>query len=635
MEFTPKKPPATFNSSTVRRNPYSTGSRNYLKKYQHRGGKAGTPHSSYGTPPRTVLQKRFSSRSEKMVTSALKALPQPEEGNTLGKWLGKKDSSPQALKRPFSAINGTENTKDPYNIFSDNEEDVFIPTRKESKSSPTSDKENSLFGPPKAGSVKVYEKENVPTELCSEQPVSSVTPPHLIGFPNYGNTCYLNSVIQSLFGLSSFLLDYRIVASHLDMAHTSLFYGLSQVLSNRMKGQVSGVKQSLKTVKENLERVDGSFSGFKMQDANEFLTRVLDTIKDEIDRCHMTTPSPDRPSGSQSLACTPNGELDEEVYLNGCTRRDPSPVKQDTVKNNDASPVKSPELETKTYCNGEGIPEEVCMENLQDLDADDVLAERIASRENAQLDTPTKHTAPEVIPKNPVKDNFEFQLLESYRCLGCEEVEGRKQEYFGLYVNLPEEGRDTIQDAISSYMSADERELKCEKCLHNQSSVVTTVTRLPRILIVQLKSTIVPRPPKQATLTVRNLSSELNVCDSKKDKEELCLTSPVKAAANVPIAIPDNEDEELQEVMRRSMNDIGGGEDDEIQQAIRLSLQELGMTYSQENQGENAEQEIEETIARSASQDDSDIENGQHTYRLMSIISHFGLTTNTGEFPQK
>lgn len=151
-----------------------------------------------------------------MVTSALKALPQPEEGNTLGKWLGKKDTSPQALKRPFSAVNGTENTKDPYNIFSDNEEDVFIPTRKESKPSPTSDKENSLFGQPKAGSVKVYgnkkkplnlsrsrlvsdispekiekaygpksyfsaEKENVPTELCNEQPVSSVTSPHLIG----------------------------------------------------------------------------------------------------------------------------------------------------------------------------------------------------------------------------------------------------------------------------------------------------------------------------------------------------------------------------------------------------------------------------------------------------------------------
>lgn len=48
--------------------------------------------------------------------------------------------------------------------------------------------------------------------------------------------------------------------------------------------------------------------------------------------------------------------------------------------------------------------------------------------------------------------------------------------------------------------------------------------------------------------------------------------------------------------MRRSMNDIGGGEDDEIQQAIRLSLQELGMTYSQENQVENAEEEVRERL---------------------------------------
>ena len=47
-----------------------------------------------------------------------------------------------------------------------------------------------------------------------------------------------------------------------------------------------------RTVKENLERIDGSFSGFKMQDANEFLTKVLDTIKDEIDTSHASQSAP-------------------------------------------------------------------------------------------------------------------------------------------------------------------------------------------------------------------------------------------------------------------------------------------------------------------------------------------------------
>lgn len=62
----------------------------------------------------------------------------------------------------------------------------------------------------------------------------------------------------------------------------------------------------------------------------------------------------------------------------------------------------------------------------------------------------------------------------------CGEVEGRSQEYFGLYMNLPEESQDSIQDAITAYMGADERELKCAKCSHNQSSVVTSITRPPR-----------------------------------------------------------------------------------------------------------------------------------------------------------
>lgn len=74
-----------------------------------------------------------------------------------------------------------------------------------------------------------------------------------------------------------------------------------------------------------------------------------------------------------------------------------------------------------------------------------------------------------------------FKLASNYEfTYSCDDVGGRKQDYFGLYVNLPEESDGSIQDALSSCMEEDERELKCESCGHGRASVVTTVTRLPR-----------------------------------------------------------------------------------------------------------------------------------------------------------
>ncbi|KAK7076772.1 hypothetical protein SK128_022077 [Halocaridina rubra] len=678
MEFTPKKQLMTaVPASAVRHNPYISGGKTYMRRFQ----KNQNGYSSKAlaiTPARPKAQKHLTSRGERILASS-RLRNCPTKKNITPSVQQNSISLP--TKRPFSDVNGLDSTNILNDVFTDSDEEVHSSSKKENKvlppknkgnlyqssddeifmsykerkSKPLFEKEN-VFSTPKSNSVKVYsnkrksfsasksklvgdispekvevaygpksvsveEKENyTPSkfygesssssksllpQFLEESPSSKTMLPHLIGFPNYGNTCYLNSVLQSLLGLPTFLCDYRQIASELGLNQKSLFYGLSQVLYNRMKGQASGVKVSLRTIKENLERIDNSFSGFKMQDANEFLTKVLDTIKDEIDRCY----------ASQSETSSPESHTDcnrmiddENILLNGAMETSVIKHLQFPTK---AEVGFSSDFEDNDLIN--------CVAVLETFEkkAGSVQNTEINGSVEDHMSTRISEKTSESALRNPVKDNFEFQLLESYRCLGCHEVEGRKQEYFGLYVNLPDDNGQTIQDAITTYMDADERDLNCDKCGYNKSSVVTTITRLPRILIIQLKryeykpeqhesikmsskvlvnrwicldqflmddavgpsqwnpeNTSPSKALKPPTLSVRNLSSELNTCDSKGE-EFISSSSNVTEGSALPT--PDNEDEELQLVMRRSMEDIQGGqEDDEFQQAIRLSLQEMG-----------------------------------------------------------
>lgn len=723
MEFTPKKQIIpSYNASY--RAPYSVGSQTSYKRLKKRINQSVSPQPScHVRSPQAYPAKRFFSRAERIVN--LSKIGQAGDATATPEI--KSRTSPLSTKRPFSAVNTVEDFKeqvypscpdkdlgavdgkkkpndenDPYNFSSSHDFEIFDKRAKTdvfkdtaSVSSPrisvvksysSKKKQLDLSRSKLLGDIspekveKAYglkfkstaEKENVPADTATggesvhfSEPTATL--PHLIGFANYGNTCYLNSVVQSLFGLAPFVEDLQLVSAQLNLPSTSLSSGLIQVIAARMKGQVAGVKDSLKTVKENLVRVDGSFSGYKMQDANEFLTRVLDTIKDEIDRCHVTNPSPDC-----SLSAK-DGDLDE-LFPNSirCLKRD-SPDGE--ILENERISVSDI---TQQDCGSE-----------ESASREKVLATGESEGQHLPLcsppsNTPSKGCDEETLPRNPVKDNFEFQLFESYRCLGCNKVEGRKQEYFGLYVNLPEENHESIQDALASCMEEDKRELKCEDCGHSHASVVTTVTRLPRILIVQLKryeykadqgesikrswkvpvtnwltldeyvvedatspspwkphsGSITPRSSKQTTLTVRNLSSELNVSEGRKEQEDFAVSASVSPKSQGVTAAPptsDKEDEELQEVMLRSMDDFGGTrEEDEIQQAIKLSLQDLGMSYTQENQSQVSEDQVEEEsprlLTKKYEEDEDKINNHRHAYRLISAISHFGCTTNTGHY---
>lgn len=218
-------------------------------------------------------------------------------------------------------------------------------------------------------------------------PVSKhASDPLYVGLPNLGNSCYQNATLQALLGVAPFVSESVATALRLpsapSTAHCPTLRALSTLMVLRQQARRRSVSSHVNRLREVFAAIDPAFRGSQMQDANEFLLRLLDTLKDELDASERRLP-------------------------------------------------------------------------------------------------------------NPVRSSFEYETQESYRCCRCGHQAQRRQANISWFVNVPRRSHDarappTLQDALRLSMRPDERELTCEQCGHTTCTVATRVTRLPRVLILQL-----------------------------------------------------------------------------------------------------------------------------------------------------
>nr|XP_048282936.1 ubiquitin carboxyl-terminal hydrolase 29-like [Myodes glareolus] len=126
--------------------------------------------------------------------------------------------------------------------------------------------------------IPIHNDIQSPLDTCAKQLTRE-------GFPNLGNTCYMNSILQSVFGIPTFAKDLLTQGIPWEkVSCDDLIKPLSQLLVLKDIRDVEIKGQLLINVKKSISTVADTFLGDEQNDAHEFLSQCLDQLKLNVEK---------------------------------------------------------------------------------------------------------------------------------------------------------------------------------------------------------------------------------------------------------------------------------------------------------------------------------------------------------------
>merc|ERR1711994_423219 len=266
---------------------------------------------------------------------------------------------------------------------------------------------------------------------------------HYFGLVNFGNTCYSNSVLQALYFCRPFrekVLEYKAknkrTKETLLTCLADLFYSI--VTQKRKVGTIAPKKFIARLRKEKVE-----FDNYMQQDAHEFLNFLINHINESL------VAEQNQSSGKENQKKAANGNI-AGVEINPSLNSGGS---QRTSNN--------------------GIPLSV------NNSSSNISNSGSSSDGGGQGKTYTW-----------INEIFQGILVSETRCLNCETVTSKDEDFFDLSIDV--EQNTSITSCLRNFSNTEtlcsDNKFKCDSCsTYQEAHKRMRVKRLPTILALHLK----------------------------------------------------------------------------------------------------------------------------------------------------
>eukprot|EP01062_Namystynia_karyoxenos_P015770 TRINITY_DN15747_c0_g1_i1.p1 TRINITY_DN15747_c0_g1~~TRINITY_DN15747_c0_g1_i1.p1 ORF type:complete len:511 (+),score=153.53 TRINITY_DN15747_c0_g1_i1:225-1757(+) len=343
-----------------------------------------------------------------------------------------------------------------------------------------------------------------------------------IGLENFGNTCYMNSVLQALYWCRPFRQALLRHAEENPQVSPPRDKGQRRgggsappegggVVLHRLSelfNQLQGNKKRFgcvapQSLVHRIRQQNVMFAGLQQQDAHEFLVYVLNDLTDAI-RGHMKEAAKAGGRGASAgssgggqqgdRAATPQlprGASGGRQVLRAAEPADPLPPVPEHLPGqpNAKSAVSSPESRPAP---SPSPPPGIARDPLRSAGSDSVCSgtplDLVSPQEPPNAAAGKGRTDSE--PPTLVQELFEGHLAAETRCLNCDAVTSKEEEFMGLSVDVAP--NVSLQRALRSFSTGEtmdrDNKFHCDKCRCLQEARRSLrIKRAPQVLAIHLK----------------------------------------------------------------------------------------------------------------------------------------------------